>query len=54
MKFHVVFYHYCSVVKLEISDGDSPGSSFIVKNYAGQWWCIALIPGLGRQRQADF
>jgi hypothetical protein len=21
---------------------------------AGQWWCIPLIPALGRQRQADF
>jgi hypothetical protein len=20
---------------------------------AGQWWCIPLIPALGRQRQAD-
>jgi hypothetical protein len=21
---------------------------------AGQWWCMPLIPTLGRQRQADF
>jgi hypothetical protein len=21
---------------------------------AGQWWCMPLIPALGRQRQADF
>ena len=21
---------------------------------AGQWWCMSLIPALGRQRQADF
>jgi hypothetical protein len=26
------FYHSCSVVKLEVRDGDSPGYSFIVKN----------------------
>jgi hypothetical protein len=26
------FYHYCSVVKLEVKSGDSPSSSFIVKN----------------------
>jgi hypothetical protein len=26
------FYHYCSVVQLEIRDGDSSRSSFIVKN----------------------
>ena len=26
------FYHYCSVVKLEVRDGDSPSLSFIVKN----------------------
>jgi hypothetical protein len=22
--------------------------------FAGQWWCIPLIPALGSQRQADF
>jgi hypothetical protein len=27
------FYHHCSVVKLEIRDGDSPIRSFIVKYY---------------------
>jgi hypothetical protein len=21
---------------------------------AGQWWCMTLIPALGRQRQGDF
>jgi hypothetical protein len=26
------FYHYCSVVNLEVRDGDSPSSSFIVDN----------------------
>jgi hypothetical protein len=26
------FYHYCSVVKLEVTDGDFPSCSFIVKN----------------------
>jgi len=26
------FYHYCSVEQLEIRDGDSPRSSFIVEN----------------------
>jgi hypothetical protein len=27
-----------------------------IKNneFAGQWWCMALIPALGRKRQADF
>ena len=28
-------YHYCSVVKLEVRDGDSPSCSFIVKNCFG-------------------
>jgi hypothetical protein len=26
------FYHYCSVIQLEVRNGDSPRSSFIVKN----------------------
>jgi hypothetical protein len=26
------FYHYCSIVKLEVRDGDSHSLSFIVKN----------------------
>jgi hypothetical protein len=26
------FYHYCSVVQFDVTDGDFPGSSFIVKN----------------------
>ena len=26
------FYHYCSVVQLEVRDADSPRSSFIVEN----------------------
>ena len=26
------FYHNCSVVQLEVRDGDSPRSSFIVEN----------------------
>jgi hypothetical protein len=24
-----------------------------IHNLAGQWWCMPLIPGLRRQRQAD-
>jgi hypothetical protein len=24
------------------------------KSGAGRWWCMPLIPALGRQRQADF
>jgi hypothetical protein len=27
------FYHYCSLIDLEIRDGDSPKSAFIVENY---------------------
>jgi hypothetical protein len=27
------FYHSCSVVKIEVRDGDSPSHSFIVKDY---------------------
>ena len=30
-QYHAVFNHYCSVVKLEVRDGDSPSHSFIVK-----------------------
>jgi hypothetical protein len=26
------FYHYCAVAQLEVRDGDSPRSSFIVEN----------------------
>jgi hypothetical protein len=26
------FYHYCSLVQLEVRDGDSPRSSFLVEN----------------------
>ena len=26
------FYHYCSVVQLEVKDGDSPRNSFIFEN----------------------
>ena len=26
-------YHYCSVVKIEVRDGDSPSCSSIVKNW---------------------
>jgi hypothetical protein len=25
-----------------------------IHKLAGQWWCMPLIPALGRQRQADF
>jgi hypothetical protein len=24
------------------------------KEATGQWWCMPLIPALGRQRQVDF
>ena len=27
-----IFYHYCSVIQLEVRDGDSTRSSFIVEN----------------------
>jgi hypothetical protein len=27
---------------------------FKIKTVARQWWCMPLIPALGRQRQADF
>jgi hypothetical protein len=27
---------------------------FKIKNTAGQWWRMPLIPALGRQRQVDF
>ena len=30
--FVFVFYHNCFVVQLEVRDGDSPRSSFIVEN----------------------
>jgi hypothetical protein len=26
------FYYYCSVVQLEVSDGDTPGKSFTVQD----------------------
>jgi hypothetical protein len=29
---HFLFYHYCSIIQLEVKDGDSPRISFIVKN----------------------
>ena len=32
------FYHYCSVVKLEVKDSDSPSHSFIVRNHFGYSW----------------
>ena len=31
------FYHYCSVVKLEVGDGDSTRGSFIVENSFALW-----------------
>jgi hypothetical protein len=40
------FYHYCSVVKLEIRNGDSPSSSFIVKIcfcYSAVLFCFVLF-----------
>jgi hypothetical protein len=50
-QYHVVFYHYCSVVHLEVRDDDSPRSSFIVENsfpYPGficysKWICTLLL-----------
>ena len=39
-QYHAVFYHYCSVVQLEVRDGDSSRDSFIVENhfqYAGSF-----------------
>jgi hypothetical protein len=27
--------------------------SFEKENIAGRWWCMPLIPALGRQRQVD-
>jgi hypothetical protein len=41
-QYHDIFYHYCSVVQLEGQDGDSPWSSFIVRNcfcYPGLFVC---------------
>jgi hypothetical protein len=36
MQFLFLFlYHYCYAVQLEVRDGDSPGSYFIVKNCFG-------------------
>jgi hypothetical protein len=29
-------------------------SSYETLSIARQWWCMPLIPALGRQRQADF
>jgi hypothetical protein len=42
------FYHYCSVVKLDVKDGDSPSYSFIVKNCPSE---DSLVP-LGREKKA--
>jgi hypothetical protein len=35
------YYHYFSVVKLEVRDDDSPSSSFIVKNC---FLCFGFFP----------
>jgi hypothetical protein len=32
----------------------SPEEDPILMVSAGQWWCMHLMPALGRQRQADF
>jgi hypothetical protein len=31
-----------------------PINKSLKKEETGQWWCMPLIPALGRQRQADF
>ena len=31
-QYHVCFYHYCSIIQLEVRDADSPRGSFIVEN----------------------
>jgi hypothetical protein len=46
-KCNAVFNHYCSVVQLEIRDGDSPRCSFIVENcfrYPGFFVVVVVIP----------
>jgi hypothetical protein len=37
------FYHYCSVVQLEVIDGGSPRSSFIVQK-SFQYLVVFVIP----------
>jgi hypothetical protein len=37
------FYHYCSVLQLEVKDGDSPRTTFIVEN-SFQYPGIFVIP----------
>jgi hypothetical protein len=41
------FYHYCSIVKVDVRDDDSPSCSFIVKNcfcYSGLFVCLFAFP----------
>jgi hypothetical protein len=37
------FYHYCSVIQLEVRDGDSPRISFLVKNCFGYPQCLTSV-----------
>ena len=37
----VVVYHNCTIVQLEVRDGDSPRSSFIVENCFG--YCLRVL-----------
>ena len=37
------FHHYCSVVKFEVRDGDSPNRSFIVKNCFCFCFCFCFL-----------
>jgi hypothetical protein len=40
------FYHYCSVIQLEVRGGDSPRSSFIVENrfsYPGVFVVVVVV-----------
>jgi len=36
------FYHYCSVILLEIRDGDSPRSPFIVEDSLKIYWGFVI------------
>jgi hypothetical protein len=35
-------------------EGEGILNKFKKLRIAGQWWCMPLIPALGRQRQVDF
>jgi hypothetical protein len=42
------------VRKYELLTLGSRTSGLKIPRGAGQWWCMPLIPALGRQRQANF